>query len=372
MRNPRILRRVLAAAVLASFIMPVRQVKAASAAFAFSADKQSVSAGDTVALHVKIQPGASVAGFRLRASFDDSVLQFTGVTSSAQIEPGTLQTNETSDPVCSVYVCNADKGYAPKLSGTILTYNFTVLGGIPAGTTDICVCVDQTCDFEGKDMVLDTLQTFTLNLQSTPKQEEAYLTDLEPSEGTLEPAFSRNIYDYRLAVGSEVKAVTFRTAAPEGFQVKVNRYTLYAAGSRTPILITVKSADGKAKSVYVVTVERAQKIAEETASSALPSGKKTSTNKNSKAEKALADAKKSTKNATGTYARSTASGSAGTIGSSAESSAEKENSSGSALAAAAPLIIVESQMSPFLSGMLAAGLCIVIGILLSLWFRSKK
>jgi hypothetical protein len=380
MVNPRILRTVLAG-ILAVFILPVRQVKAASPAFAFSTDKQSVSAGDTVSLNVKIQPGAFVAGFRLRVSFDDSVLQLAGVTPSAQIEPGTLQTNEISNPVCSVYVCNVDKGYAPKLSGTILTYHFTVLGGIPTGTTNICVCVDQTCDFEGKDMVLNTLRNFTLNLQATPKQEEAYLTDLVPSEGTLEPAFARDIYDYRLAVGSEVKAVTFRTSAPEGCDVQINRYTLYAAGSKTPILITVKSADGKAKSVYVVTVERAQKIAEGTASSALPSGKKTS-EKNTKAEKALEDAKKSTKSTAGNTARTTvrstpaASGrtNGSAVESGTESSAENQKLSSPALAAAAvpPLTIVESQMSPFLTGMLAAVLCIVIGILLSLWFRSKK
>lgn len=380
MRNPRILRTVLAAAALAAFlIMPVRQAKAASSEFVFSTDKQSVSAGDAVSLNVKIQPGASVAGFRLRVSFDDSVLQLTDVTSSAQVEPGTLRTNENSDPVCSVYVCNVDKGYAPKLSGTVLTYRFTVLGGIPAGTTDICVCVDQTCDFEGKDMALDTLQIFTLNLQAAPKQQEAYLTDLVPSEGALEPAFARDIYDYRLSVGSEVKAVTFQTSAPEGYDVKVNRYTLYAAGSKTPILITVKSADGKAKSVYVVTVERAQKIAEGAASSALPSGKETSA-KNTKAEKALEAAKKSTKSTAGirerTTVRNTPAGSAGTAGSSAESGAagraENHEFSGPVLAAAAPLTIVESQMSPFLLGMMAAGVCIVIGILLSLWFRSKK
>jgi hypothetical protein len=377
MRNPRILRTVLAAAALVAFIMPVRLTRAASTAFVFSADKQSVCAGDTVSLNVKIRPGTSVAGFRLRVSFDDSVLQFTGTTASDQIEPGTLRTNENSNPVCSVYVCNVDKGCAPQLSETVLTYHFAVLGGIPTGTTNLCICVDQTCDFEGYDMALDTLQTFTMNLQPTPRQEEAYLIGLVPSEGALEPAFAQDVYDYRLEVDSEVKAVTFRTDAPDGCKVSVNRYTLYAAGSRTPILITVKSADGKAKSVYIVTVERAQKKAEETTSLSSSSGIKES--KNSKAEKALADAKKSTrrttnpsaKNITKTTARSTAGATEKSLFTE-KSEHDAGEADGPALLAAAPLTIVESQMSPFLSGMLAAGFCIMVGIVLSLWFRGKK
>lgn len=374
MRHPRVLRTVLAAVILAAFILPARQAKAAATAFSFSADKQSVCAGDTVSLNVIIRPGAPVAGFRLRVSFDASVLQFAGTTPSDQIEPGTLQTNETSDPVCSVYVCNVGGGCAPQLSETVLTYRFTVLGGIPAGTTDLCACVDQTCDFEGNDMALDTLQTFTLNLQPTPEQKQAYLTDLVPSEGALEPVFTQDTYDYRLQVGPEVRAVTFRTDAPDGCQVKASRYTLFAAGSRTPILITVKSADGKAESVYVVTVERAQKNAGETASSASSSGIVVS--RNSKAEQALTDAKKSTKSAAET--RTGSAGTARSGQSSAKSGAERASgvasgtASGAAVPAAVPLTIVESQMSPFFSGMLAAGLCIMAGILLSLWFRRKK
>lgn len=39
---------------------------------------------------------------------------------------------------------------------------------------------------------------------------------------------------------------------------------------------------------------------------------------------------------------------------------------------AAPLTVVQSQMPSYLVGMLAAGFCILTGILLSIWLEVKK
>lgn len=363
MRRLRI-RKALLAAALTALLLPARSEAAASPSFSFTLDRHSVSAGEAVSLNIKINPAAEVAGFRLRVSYDPSVLRFAGASPSAQIEPGTLQTNEEADPVCSVYVCSVGRGYAPPLSGTVLTCRFLALGNVPEGTTGICACVDETCSYSGDDMRLDTFGTLVLNLSPAAADAGPYLTALEPSEGVLEPAFSQDIRAYRLNVGSDVGSITFRADASDGAGVTVSRKTLLAAGTETAILITVKSSDGKAKTVYTVAVSRAAKNAGGASSSAPSSGKKSG--KNSEAEQALAAAGKSTKKAKSTSAGFTSS-SALKIASAFET--QQETAAG---VAAAPLTVVQSQMNTFLVGMLAAGFCIVTGILLSIWFRGKK
>lgn len=332
---------------LAAAILPVCPAVAAEPSFSFKTDRQNASAGDVISLHVAVGPAAGVAGFRLRVAFDSSVLQFAGVSPEAQIEPGTMQTNEEADPVCSVYVCNVDRGFAPALSGTILTYRFLVRGGVTKGTTELCACVDETCDFSGKDMRLDAFQTNTLNLASSAADAGTSLTALEPSEGMLQPSFSPEIHSYRLDVGAAVDSVSFRTEVADGAHVSVSRRTLLAPGSRTPVTVTVTSADGKTRAVYTVMVVRAQKNAGGSVTASQSSGK------NEKAEKALAAARNGTQST----------GAAGGPAASAAAALQQN---------LAPLTVVQDRMPVFLTGMLAAGFCIVTGILLSVWFRQKK
>ena len=331
---------------LAAAILPTCPAAAAEPSFSFKMDRQSASAGDIVSLHVAVSPAAEVAGFRLRVAFDSSVLQFAGVSPEARIEPGTMQTNEEADPVCSVYVCNVDRGFAPALSGTILTYRFLVRGGAK-GATELCACVDETCDFSGKDMRLDAFQTNALNLVLPAADAGTSLKALEPSEGVLQPSFSPEILAYRLDVGAAVDSVSFRTEAADGARVSVSRKTLLAPGSRTPVTVTVTSADGKTKAVYTVMVVRAQKNAGGSASAAQSSGK------NKKAEQALAAARNGT-------------GSTGTVGGGTASAAAvlQQNP--------APLTVVQDRMPVFLTGLPAAGLCLVTGVLPSIRFRQKK
>ena len=354
--------KVLLLTVLAAAVLPCRPAAAAEPSFTFRTDRQSASAGDTVSLSVTVSHACEVAGFRLRIAYDSSALQFAGVTSSPQIEPGTLQTNEQADPICSVYVCNVGKGHAPALSGTVLTYRFVVSGRV-TGTSELCACVDETCDFAGKDMRLDTFRTCGLSL--LPAEDAATcLTVLEPSVGELEPSFSPDIHAYRMQVGAEVGTVVFRVDAPGGESVAVSRKTLLAAGSSTPVVIIVTSQDGKTKSVYTVMIDRDAKKAGGTVSSSPFSGSRAG--KNSKAEAALAAARKGKVPETASGTASGRSGAAASVPASASAAVTQT------AAQAAPLVIVQNQMPAFLVGMLAAGFCIVTGILLSVWFRQKK
>lgn len=376
-------------AVWSAWIWPVRPAHAASAAFSFQLGSQSASAGGMVALNVKIGAETGVAGFRLRVSYDSSVLRFAGASVPQQIEPDTMHTNSSSDPVCSVYVCNVDKGYPPPLSGTVVTYYFQVLQNAPAGATDVCACVDETCDYSAKDMCLDTYGTLALNVQPS-RSGEAYLTALQPSEGELEPSFSPDVTSYRLRVGPEVSSVTFQADAAAGASVRVSRRSLFAAGTDTPIGITVASQDGRAQTVYLITVSRAAKEPESSGSDRgssssrkaaagriTPASKKPREHAitpqkhgiNSEAERALAAAKKGRRASLMMDASPAVS---------APTTRQLELENGQTTArmlstqTAAPLTVVQSQMPSYLVGMLAAGFCILTGILLSIWLEVKK
>ena len=384
--------RFLAALLLAVCTMcvwPVSPARAAASAFSFQLEKRSAAAGDTVALDVKIGANTGIAGFRLRVSYDASFLRFAGASVPQQIEQGTMQTNAGSNPVCSVYVCNVDRGYASPLSGTVVTYLFQVLQDAPAGATDVCTCVDETCDYSAADLCLDTFNTLSLHVVP-PVSGEASLPALRPSVGELEPAFSPDVTSYRLNVDSSVSYVMFQADAVPGVNVRINRRSLFTAGSETPITVTVTSADKKAKAVYLITVCRAAKEPESVSSGGKdPSSKRTdektdlvskklrertaSSGKDrrdsfsSAAERALAAAR------TGRKAKAQAESTSVVLPTLSTRQTPTQAAMRPVSAqTAVPLTVVQSQMPSYLVGMLAAGFCIVTGILLSIWFGFKK
>lgn len=385
---------VLMWAMCAGFPQPAL---AASPSFSFQTGGKAAEAGGTVSLAVRVGAGSGVAGFRLRVSYDPTVLRFAGVSPSPQIAAGTLQTNTASNPVCSVYVCNVDLGYAPPLSGTVVTYDFRVLADAPAGPTDMCACVDETCDYAAQDLALDACETITLSVSAAPSA-EARLTALRPSAGELFPEFSPDRFSYCLPVGSEVASVVFEADASEGAAVTVGRKSLSAPGTDTPITITVTAENRKTKAVYLVTVNRAEKAGKpessagsggkgssplpSSAAKAAPNGKsksasavkppstgKKSVSSSRRVSKALAEsalaAAKQGKHASSSAAVRTAGGGASSGWGTASTAVP-------AAVSTVPLTVVQDRMPTYLIGMLAAGFCMVTGVLLSLWLGGKK
>ena|GEM_PF-4644541 len=96
-------------------------------------------------------------------------------------------------------------------------------------------------------------------LISEKADEDAQLVDLIPPVGELSPAFSKNIYDYKLEVPYEMKTLVFDVILPNNATYTVNRRNLGAGGSEVDFIFTVTAADRKTKSQYIVTVFRANK-----------------------------------------------------------------------------------------------------------------
>lgn len=159
----------------------------------------------------------------------------------------------------------------------------------------------------------------------------------------------------------------------------VSRKSLSAAGAKTPVFITVTAADKKTRAVYLVTVAREAK-AESGGKPASSTGK----TKAASSEKPQAGGKKSGSKSSGSFTdRAESALAAAKKGKSVSSvapealtetvSAVRESAAPTVgLAAAAPLTVVQDRMPSYLVGMLAAGSCIVTGVLLWLWLGGKK
>ena len=257
------LRRVLGLLLWLFVLFYMGTVEAAASSeeeplFIFSADGPSYNGGERIELTVDTEAvQKEIAGFCVSIVYDDTRLSFLRVEPSSQIKNKTLQTDGTSNPVRSTYVCNVDLGHAPALSGTILTYVFEVNEGAPAGQTELEVVVDQVCNWQGEQ--LDARCEGKVPLEVLPpKSDKAFLESLVPSSGKLSPSFSADTYHYTLDVPYRVSSVTFDAQAGENGTVSVSRKTLQKAGSTTPITITATSENQKQKTQYVVDVNRAE------------------------------------------------------------------------------------------------------------------
>jgi hypothetical protein len=348
----------LAALLMLAFVlvqaMPIPV--SATSGFSFALDQASACAGETVALNLQLGSKTNIAGFRTFVGYDDSKLKFIGTKTSSDIEEGTLCVNSRANPVCAVYVCNTDKGHAPALSGTVLTFLFCVRDGVTDSATSLQVSVDETCDYNGKNMQMDTDGAVNLQI-SHEKAQGLRLTALEPTQGTLSPAFSPGTFCYKVSVGSQVQSISFRTVSPEGTTVKISRHLLYAAGKETLIQITVSSLDGKEKTSYCVTVIRAAKGAETGQESTPATGHKSTSSawRKRQLSSAASDKRKTSSAASGIYSR-----------------LASLLSSGQALGNSSPIIFAGSNQSAYFNLILGASLFAAIGIIIGLLLGRRK
>lgn len=151
--------------------------------FTFSLDKAAASGGELVRVNVLARNvSLPAAGFRASVSYDDGSLTFLGMETSSQIKGDSLEVNPAADPVCCVYVCDPAKGYAPALTGTVLSFVFQVKNSVKADESALDAKIDEICDFDGNSIGPDCTQELTLNLSPAPS-DSAYLTALVTFRG---------------------------------------------------------------------------------------------------------------------------------------------------------------------------------------------
>lgn len=371
---------------LISESMPVSSFADTVAYFAYSTDKASACDEDLVKLQVCAnETEITAAGFRVRISYDQAVLTYIGTETSSAIKSGTMDTNGSGNPIYSVYVCNTDKKSAPKLRGKIIYYIFQVKKGAAVGKTDISAQIDQICDYDGSQLNADCEKSLSVDIVSALSN-KAYLTGLKPSRGNLTPAFSPDIYEYTINVDYNVSSIEFQADAADGGTAKVNRKSLYKAGSDTLIIVTATSADKHEKTKYLITVTRDIKpitpkqseVSSANSRKSPPSsgsGRSSALYAQESAQTPTAKSSRQSPKAGINSAESTLcaeSEQAGLTQSSPSPEPTPESTPQTVAAASAGNIyFIEDRMPAYMVGMLSTAICIMTGVILNLWLSPK-
>ncbi len=226
------------------------------ALFSLRTEPQSVYPGESFQLIIRAHDRdleSPVAGFRFSVSYDPGQLTLQNISHSKQIRSGTLQTYEREDEIRGTYVC---EGIAPTLlSGDCIFLTFAVSPEIPPGSVELEAKIFDLAAWNEQSLPQEYSGIFSVAVDALPS-DRAQLTELSPSAGSLEPAFSPDIHTYSVTVPPEVDRMEFSTQAVENGTVAVSRKTLGAKGSTTEITITVTSESGDGKDEYTVLVYR--------------------------------------------------------------------------------------------------------------------
>lgn len=356
---------------LLAAVLTVPAAASSQAYFSYSLDTASAANEEMIRLNVTAyKTETTAAAFRLRVYYDEDRLEYVSTETSGAVKSGTMQTNCSSGFLSCVYVCNPEKGYAPKLSGTVASFLFQVEPDAHSGKTSLTVTADQICDYDGNPLEANnTEKELTLKVLP-PLSSEVGLTELTPSAGTLVPEFSPSVFNYTLTVGSEINTVEFKTRAAEGGTVHVNRSRLNGAGKETLITVTVTSEDRTQTAQYMITVKREQE--EKTNLFSAQVG-----NANSSAPSCVEKIEKPENTNSNTSSRPIAHNDAAQISQPAAAGQSSFTPSSTATQTdrilpeervEKTLVLVGDRMPSFFTGMLASALCITVGIAVSLWF----
>lgn len=98
-----------------------------------------------------------------------------------------------------------------------------------------------------------------ITLKPRAEKEKTLLTKLVPSSGSLSPAFSSDVYEYKMYVPYSVSSITFSEEHTGEGKVSVNRKNLGSGGSVSEFIITLKDESGE-KTVYKVFVTRGEYV----------------------------------------------------------------------------------------------------------------
>ena len=197
----------------------------------------------------------ALSGMRAGICCSSGDMECVSVQRNSSIPKNALYSYISGQEVSCVYA--APGGEAAYLSGTILRFCFRSNESTSSSSGEEIVFhlwADQFTDENGEPLWGNMVYEQEIRLPPA-EFSGGLLTSLEPSCGTLSPAFSPETLYYLLSVPTNTKEIYF-TASPENdSSVSVSRKTLNPAGSSTEIRITLTAPSG-GKTVYTVCVFR--------------------------------------------------------------------------------------------------------------------
>ena len=229
--------------------------------FSLESSCSNPAVGEKFSIDLNVVPteNTNIAVFRLKLSFDQNKLKYTGIYSSYGKD--NFKVNLNGNDLTIIFLTN-DKGIdiGKNVKDTILEINFKVLNNASLGTAPVSSKIDGVANYDVERLPLKSNElSESINIEETPEA-NCDLRCLSAENYTLDPEFSSKITQYYLTVPSN-KDSLYVLALPEDDRAKVdiNRTSLNGEGKVTDIKITVTGYDGKSRKIYKVRVNRLKK-----------------------------------------------------------------------------------------------------------------
>lgn len=220
---------ILLFALLASFIVSVKPVQAASAEIEISTDSNQVTVGDDFFVYIRINSDTMFGDFEANLTYDDDVLEYTDGASVITGSSGFLKIS--------------DFGLAEGSTNRKYTLKFHAL---KQGKTEIAFSGRaMVYDFETSDEMSISSNVLTINVKAKQTaSDNAYLKSLKISPSGLVPEFNKNVFEYGMEVASDVNQLVIN-ALPEDEKatIKISGNESLKEGENK-IIITVLAESG--------------------------------------------------------------------------------------------------------------------------------
>ena len=234
----RIISIVMCLLLLAGLYVPV---EAASCRFSFSDPKTTVGKSFSVSMSSSV----SVASFKLKISYDSSMLTFNSGSGNTSIFKAS-----SDGSVILVY------GEYSEGEGKIsCSLNFTAK---KAGSTSLKVTYMDASDAGGDSLEVSAASS-AITIEAAPTaSSDAKLKSLSVSPGTLSPKFSADTTSYKVSVANSVTKLTVSAKANHSAaKVSVSGNSGLDVGDNT-VKVKVTAEDGSTQT-YKIVVTRAKK-----------------------------------------------------------------------------------------------------------------
>lgn len=241
--------------IFAILMINVNVVMAAgSANFALGASSGTVRVGDTITVTGSVSASGAIATFDLDVVYDAGKLQYTGASAAGSVGAGELDISAGSGRVQFLYLDDGG-GTSGVTGGAVFQLSFKVIGGQPGDTIGLSYSIRTVGDASAQPMsAAGSGAGLTV---AAPLSTNNNLSSLTVSTGSLSPAFSAGVVNYRMNVPYSVEHIDLRAAAQDAkASVSINSPAL-AAGTTTNLSVIVRAESG-AQKTYTIAVSREQ------------------------------------------------------------------------------------------------------------------
>lgn len=228
--------------MIGSFVN-VKISNAASAGIEISADKSSVTVGDTIDIYVTITSDTMFADVEANIIYDDDIIEYQGGASMIAGGSGFLK-------ITDMHV--SDAGLFRKYA---LRFKALQVGSCDISLSEMAMVYDYETEIEMP------VSSNIFSVEVKPAQSAStntYLKSLKIKPSELEPVFDKNTYSYKATVDNDTtKLIVDALAEDSKSTVKVTGNSSFVEGENN-VIITVIAESGEKKE-YTIIVNREAK-----------------------------------------------------------------------------------------------------------------